>query len=63
MYLFTLKMPTPQQKAFRMFAFMKTNATVTMQSALRTGLSIDLPHCENILQWVGQFKKSGRLRT
>ena len=54
-------MATPQQKAFCVLEFAKTNAIVTVQLALRTEFGVDPSHRESIRRWVRQFKETGRL--
>lgn len=54
-------MATPQQKAFCVLEFAKTDAIVTVQRAFRTEFGIDPPHRESIRRWVTQFKETGCL--
>ena len=42
-FLFPLKVATPQQKAFCVLAFAKTNAIVAVQRAFTTEFGIDPP--------------------
>ena len=50
--LFTLKIATPQYKAFFVLEFAKTNAIVMVQSAFKKEFGIDVPHRESIQRWV-----------
>ena len=59
--LFTLGMASPQQKAFRVLEFAKTNSVVTVQRAFRRRFDINPPSPKNIRRWFRQFQESGCL--
>ena len=59
--LFTLGMASPQQKAFCVLEFAKTNSVVTVQRAFWRRFDINPPSPKNIRRWFRQFQESGCL--
>ncbi|PNF16254.1 hypothetical protein B7P43_G11654 [Cryptotermes secundus] len=54
-------MASPQQKAFCVLEFAKTNAVITVQRAFRRRFGINPPCPKNIRRWVRQLQESGCL--
>ncbi|PNF42612.1 hypothetical protein B7P43_G01283 [Cryptotermes secundus] len=54
-------MASPQQKAFCVLEFAKTNSVVTAQRAFRRRFGINQPCPKNIRRWFRQFQESGCL--
>ncbi|PNF40249.1 hypothetical protein B7P43_G07078 [Cryptotermes secundus] len=54
-------MASPQQKAFCVLEFAKTNSVVTVQRAFRRRFGINPPCPKNIRRWFRQFQESGCL--
>ncbi|PNF18241.1 hypothetical protein B7P43_G16516 [Cryptotermes secundus] len=54
-------MASPQQKAFCVLEFAKTNSVVTVQRAFRRRFGINPPCSKNIRRWFRQFQESGCL--
>ncbi|PNF26248.1 hypothetical protein B7P43_G02693 [Cryptotermes secundus] len=54
-------MASPQQKAFCVLEFAKTNSVVTVQLAFRRRFGINAPCPKNIRRWFRQFQESGCL--
>jgi hypothetical protein len=52
-------MATPQQKAFCILQFAKTNTVTTVQRLFRTRFGIDPPARKTIYSWCRQFEDTG----